>query len=1442
MALLGKISAVLTANTQDFSRQIGTARRELNQFAQQARGLQFNLDNRALNNTLTQLQRFQRTIREIQNLQRQGLGAGLPDPGRLRQQLRAFEDVGRPLTDVKNQIERLSNSLQSQLTPELSRVQSGFQRLYREIGSGATTYAQAEQRIDNLRARLVALGRATAAVGDFGRLADALNANNSGGSFFQARARDSLQRSLDLRTRAQNVPAAFRSDAFADLAVAAEESAERVARAAARVARAQLDIANTERSGGTASPRQLLQRGVAQQRLDSAVSQQEAVNSLFSRELRSAQIQQIVSPRATEQVDRLIDRLGVLSAEARTLGGNRFSGLINAASSLVDQFNRGTASAAAATRAVGQLDRALNGVRQNGPVNILADQTNRLLFSQSDMMRRRIQGDFDSLSAGRAPTDPVRLDTRIDRDVALGRLNLNDNVIPRTQAIAARAQDSGDQNAIRDAGRVLQLNQQINAEYERAIRLRNAGNYREAEASLTRVNYLLQRQQDIEQQVSRTVENTLAARRQNELFLQASGGSAEQLSQGARDAAADISVGRQFRGQIASGASRIQIDAEIRRTETAVQRLQRAMADVTNSGLSTDQMVAELDRLDNEIRQATQSLARFIAVRSNGAFGEDQISAAMERARNTAGSITTRGAATVQLAAQQGLFAIDDLLSATGGLEYRLRAVGNNITQLGLLLGQSGVIPGLSATTGLMIGLGVVIGGQVVSALLRYVTAAKESEETTKALAKSFERQKTLSSQVAQNVESLGNQLSGGAFSEAARSANEFADALAKVARQQKELFGESLLSTDTAGVNLLRADERLAQQQEEAATPGRAIAIRRQRAILARQVAAREEALRAQGAPDGVDAFRAIEALGRNLERRRQSIQGINATVDALATGRFGENMSAAFGYDASPQLRAVAGRARGMARRLPVGDSQEDRAAQISAIQELIDQLSPVGNQTFGGYETSAAQAANEAIAELEQLRLRLQGEGDIAEFFKSLRNASQNLATAQQNAAAALERGIPQAVAIQGSLDALGKSIQESEDRIARANEDLSKGRIDDSERNRIVAEEARKIEAGVAERNRVAGQARDLRARATVDPQNTPTAAADRAAASLQSSGFGSGIFARRLREIEAQRQTVEDQLKNAGGNQAVQQAAQADLTALAGQTAAVEAATIALSRFAEALDRAAQESSSNVQRAMQRDEDARRAVAAPLGGTEANKAEAARAQEALKVQREADERLQDAISAARFRIERGVDPSSDALRRIREIDNQLASGNAPNAERLIEERRWLQRQVDAAVELDPEVQRARDNSNAVSERQQSKQRGRELALTPAERAGRELAKNLIDLQQALGQDRRMAEFAQKGGRLVDEAMRATAPAIFGMADQVQNAILQGPSRAALQASDVTTAQGAAELNRLLRGDDSARNQDLVELQRQSGYLQELVNHARQNGAPPGVLDL
>jgi hypothetical protein len=149
-----------------------------------------------------------------------------------------------------------------------------------------------------------------------------------------------------------------------------------------------------------------------------------------------------------------------------------------------------------------------------------------------------------------------------------------------------------------------------------------------------------------------------------------------------------------------------------------------------------------------------------------------------------------------------------------------------------------------------------------------------------------------------------------------------------------------------------------------------------------------------------------------------------------------------------------------------------------------------------------------------------------------------------------------------------------------------------------------------------------------------------------------------------------------------------------------------------------------------------------------------------------------------------------------------------------------------------------------NKKALEAEQQaveaSSSRGRTIGMTPAEKAADELRTGLMDIRRSVGAstqeatgfaDERKIGEAQRN--FLNERLRAAAPDIYRMADQVENAIVQGPSRAALQATDVSTSQGAAELNRLLRGDDSAKDQNLAELQKQSKSLDDLVVIAKEN---------
>ena len=80
----------------------------------------------------------------------------------------------------------------------------------------------------------------------------------------------------------------------------------------------------------------------------------------------------------------------------------------------------------------------------------------------------------------------------------------------------------------------------------------------------------------------------------------------------------------------------------------------------------------------------------------------------------------------------------------------------------------------------------------------------------------------------------------------------------------------------------------------------------------------------------------------------------------------------------------------------------------------------------------------------------------------------------------------------------------------------------------------------------------------------------------------------------------------------------------------------------------------------------------------------------------------------------------------------------------------------------------------------------------------------------------------AEIQQAGVNLA----QSVAPAFAQFRDELLNARLQGPSRAGLSVADINTAEGSRELNRLIRGDDSSRDVNLVELQTQSRLLEEI----------------
>jgi len=200
-----------------------------------------------------------------------------------------------------------------------------------------------------------------------------------------------------------------------------------------------------------------------------------------------------------------------------------------------------------------------------------------------------------------------------------------------------------------------------------------------------------------------------------------------------------------------------------------------------------------------------------------------------------------------------------------------------------------------------------------------------------------------------------------------------------------------------------------------------------------------------------------------------------------------------------------------------------------------------------------------------------------------------------------------------------------------------------------------------------------------------------------------------------------------------------------------------------------------------------------------------------------------------------------DPQAAALAtRIQEIEASLA--NAPRTpveaaaqDRVRPELEDNRRRLRQLAEATPDVQRLRQQADAndvrnqgFNQNQDAVRRGMEAAITPAQQAGESLQKTLNDLNAAFDAGAiNLDQFKEAAGEAATATARGLAPAIAELFDAVQNAVAQGPSRAALNVSDVSTSEGSRELTRLLRGEDAARNVNIAQLEKQNQSLVKII---------------
>jgi hypothetical protein len=1403
-AYLGKISALVTANTSDFNSKLNASAKEVRSFASAMESSLKSAERSAatsLRGIYTESQKVSRALQAVASQRLSFKGFDTSTFASLTQAVeqfkriqRAASEVNQPLGSAARTIERLSASVQTAFEPAMKSAQRSAENLSAVLERGGTA---GERGFERIRLKAEQAAQAANRLAEASRLATGPRGSEL--AFTAPRVRDALTASAAARGRAQGAAASVLDDGSVG------RSVQQLARLDDLIQRVQATIESRRILNiDTAAAEQRLTRlirrsGELSESLDAAVAAPAAAEAIRQRDAEIAAAEGQFSRRATP----VGDLLRLRQEEER----RRRDAEIAAAEG---QFSRRATP-------VGDLLRLRQEEERRRRDAEIAEAQGRFsrratpIDTAGDLERQarsRLGGDIPGgggplgaqLEVGR------QVDNVINR-VTAARQQLDTLPDPlRTALIPAlqRATDQASTLARQGFGAT-------------AAQIRNAAN--EAERFEQRVARS-QRALNFGQQFGG------AGRRGLEFGLQ---------TQSLQGYTAQLQVLQRTLSGVSTQARGPALDA--------FNRLRTAIATAADNG------TIDLEQTRRQINGLAQDAVRAAAAAANISPGR------LNRQFQRAGDIGRGAFGNIGLGVQQAVFAIEDFFSVTGGLDQRIRAAGNNISQLGFVLG---------GTQGLIAGVAAAITGQLIAAYIKWQNAGVGTEDRLRSLNDSLARQKSLVEDLAGAFKSIADEIGRIGFSKPGADAAQFQKQLDDIRKKQREFNQEQAAAIDPAVQRergIIAAREAQLQRTED---PGERIRL----GLDIQNARQRErEALDRLGDRPGLTAAQAARAAAQSTLRARQAAidSGFGGEA-AQANPFFEQEVQRARELSSAIERRLDEVIARG-------GDAGEQfRTVEAGLVAERERLRAEIESGTgFFGAQSDANPARRQALTEIEDTLIQLRSGATAAankleiEVSKSAISAAQQIGLAQGKVADAIEAGVPGAVGLQTQLDGLTERLQEAQSELAgaqqRARESGSGGDLQAAQK---AQEEVRKIQDAINARDREI-KAVDVARRSVEAFSKALDAAVQEAQSNLQQSqsaadearrqdlGFSTPATrqarAQADADLERQRALAADvDVEVAGARERFQQQVQ-QAQELRRRGEAAQAAVNADS----ALDgpmRAA-----GVNRAGATTYGDLAAKARELGNEklaeqiEQTDLEVARASAALGLGRDnLWAGIREAIAEYEAVVNSAASEAERSLSRVSEIDAALGSTGvlAPGArEELTRERARLEAR---AIEADDAVRRARDESTREAERAGAAARGRGLSMTDGARAAEDLSRGLDDIRQFFGRQAEegngLVDFraqAEAQRRLAEQSMRQTAPAIFGLADQVQNAVLQGPSRAALQATDVSTVQGASELNRLLRGDDSARNQNLVELQKQSASLSELVAIAKANGAPPGIFD-
>ena len=557
---------------------------------------------------------------------------------------------------------------------------------------------------------------------------------------------------------------------------------------------------------------------------------------------------------------------------------------------------------------------------------------------------------------------------------------------------------------------------------------------------------------------------------------------------------------------------------------------------------------------------------------------------------------------------------------------------------------------------------------------------------------------------MAQSFSNIADSITTRGFSAAAKEARQLTRDLESLIKVQRDAREERLVSANPRGREIDSQINSLNRRLRDVTDAGQAAALRDEIGGLQDERRRLRQELPNRPAPTRTEVANSIGFRG--FQSTASLLQGV--FLDTIGTiASFGLNQVTGRGNTAA-RIGADSARAAGLI-------EPNNTLAIRAAIDARIREINPLAGSDIGFLSTLQGEnrnilAAREERARLQELRARFSDsafDDALNQYVESVNSATRGFEAAQNEVTQAIEAGIPGARSLGVIIDTLSQQIDNANQAIEAAINEFNANPTAQGaaeRRDAILATQQEVIDRTRAQRSAVEAESDRLRRDRTLNPSRQIEAVIGRTQDAIDRIGSAAGFQQARLRELQFQRETVQQQLR-----------------------------------------------------------------AAPA--------------DPVLIRTEQD--LNNAI--------RSLEAEVAAL------DETMNGFEATEARRLLG---------------DPE-------------------RGRQLAMTPGERAAEETQQGINDIIARFGEiaaattglvDVRARDEAIN--RFLGDRIRQEAPLIAGFSDEVANALLQGPSRAALQATDASTLQGQQELNRLLRGEDPARDVNLVELQKQTESLKSI----------------